>query len=267
MYPLIKFGFFEISTNYLFIYLALIVAITLFLYRSKRAGVPMIRATDISIFLLITIVTGSRLFHIAFSDRLDYFLSNPLEIFKIWKGGFSSSGGGILFFAVTFAYCRYYKVNVWQIFDLFMPSCFFALALARLGCLSAGCCYGEHTDAWYGLVFGHLTDTKPLTGVPLGVSLWPAQPVLAFNALCWGLFSLFYYKRKRFDGEVFALSLVGYSIGRFLIEFKRYQDTRYEIFGVLFTDFQIVAMLLVPAMIIITVLGRRQGWGKTAAPT
>ncbi len=45
-------------------------------------------------YILISLIIGARLGHCLFYDPV-YYLSNPLELFKIWEGGLASHGGAI----------------------------------------------------------------------------------------------------------------------------------------------------------------------------
>ena len=53
---------------------------------------------DLITYLIISIIIGGRLGYIIFYN-LEFYISNPLDIFKIWEGGMSFHGGliGILF--------------------------------------------------------------------------------------------------------------------------------------------------------------------------
>ena len=53
---------------------------------------------DLITFIIISIIIGGRLGYIVFYN-LEYYISNPLEIVKIWEGGMSFHGAliGIIF--------------------------------------------------------------------------------------------------------------------------------------------------------------------------
>ena len=53
---------------------------------------------DLITYLIISIIIGGRLGYVIFYN-LNYFISNPFDIFKIWEGGMSFHGAliGIIF--------------------------------------------------------------------------------------------------------------------------------------------------------------------------
>ena len=48
----------------------------------------------LTMYMVIAVVVGARLGHCLFYDP-GYYLTHPLEIFMIWKGGLASHGGAI----------------------------------------------------------------------------------------------------------------------------------------------------------------------------
>ena len=76
---------------------------------------------------------GGRLGHIVFYNAADY-LRDPLEIFRVWRGGFSSLGGflaGAIFFAV---YRARKRISMLGLADALSFGFLFAWALGRVGC-------------------------------------------------------------------------------------------------------------------------------------
>ncbi len=105
----------------------------------------------------------------------------------------------------------------------------FAQAIGRIGCLSAGCCYGKPSTSWIAM---RLRDTQGLT-----VLRYPTQLIASFSdLLIFALLLLIEFSRKRrknrswpFPGFLAASALGLYSSKRFLIEFIR--QTANPIFG------------------------------------
>lgn len=81
-------------------------------------------------YVVVSLIIGARLGHCLFYDA-DRYLSNPLEILKIWEGGLASHGGAI---GMTIGVCLYslkitgQKIN-WKFLGLF------SLGGLVLGCL------------------------------------------------------------------------------------------------------------------------------------
>ena len=58
------------------------------IYRKRESlGIKREQVDNLILTLLIGLLVGARVFHFLFSDPL-IFIKHPLEIFKIWNGGF-----------------------------------------------------------------------------------------------------------------------------------------------------------------------------------
>jgi phosphatidylglycerol:prolipoprotein diacylglycerol transferase len=113
-------------------------------------------------------------------------------------------------------------LNLWQVADLAAPSLALGYAIARLGCFAAGCCYGRPTHLSWGVQFPGL-DT-------------PVHPTQLYSTLLNLL--LFWWltrveRRRHFEGQLFALFLMGHGLYRFLIEFLRAGATSEPFWGML----------------------------------
>lgn len=141
------------------------------------------------------------------------FIKNPLQL--LTGNGFVVYGGIIGGVLAAFLYCRLKKLNFWDYFDIVLPSVAVAQGFGRIGCFLAGCCYGRETDSFLGIAFTH-SDYAPN-----GVKLLPTQLFSAAGMFLIAGFLFWYAKKERKKGQVGALYLVLYSIGRFIIEFFR----------------------------------------------
>ncbi|MNT22111.1 Prolipoprotein diacylglyceryl transferase [compost metagenome] len=123
-----------------------------------------------------------------------------------------------------------------QYFDLIIPSVALAQGFGRIGCFLAGCCYGQETSSWFGVVFPENSFA------PSGVALIPTQ--LISSGLDFLLFFVlvFFARKKKVHGQVAALYLLLYSAGRFVLEFYRGDIIRGNV-GVLSTS-QFIAIIL-----------------------
>ena len=141
------------------------------------------------------------------------FIKNPLQL--LTGNGFVVYGGIIGGVLAAFLYCRLKKLNFWDYFDIVLPSVAVAQGFGRIGCFLAGCCYGRETDSFFFISFTH-SDYAPN-----GVKLLPTQLFSAAGMFLIAGFLFWYAKKERKKGQVGALYLVLYSIGRFIIEFFR----------------------------------------------
>lgn len=131
----------------------------------------------------------------------------------VYLGGFL---GGL---AVALFLARRYRLPWWKTADAFAPSAALGLGLGRLGCFSAGCCWGKPTSAWWGVEFPEVAHR--FVGTPVGVRLHPTQLYEAAAALALFLFLLWLRKRRVFPGQVILTYMLLYGIARFVIEFWR----------------------------------------------
>lgn len=114
-------------------------------------------------------------------------------------------------------YCRWQKESFWEYADLAIPAVALAQGFGRIGCFFAGCCYGAHTtSSWFFTEFSHSLYA------PNHVKLVPTQLIMSAGdfLICFGLL-LYEKKKQKYRGELIAIYLVVYSIGRFIVEFFR----------------------------------------------
>ncbi|HIP92441.1 MAG TPA: prolipoprotein diacylglyceryl transferase, partial [Thermotoga sp.] len=185
--------------------------------RAEKEGVNPEHLDEVLIYGIISGVVGARIYYVAF--RWDYYSKNLSEIFKIWHGGLAIHGAIIAAILTTFLYTKI-KKNVSFTFlqglDLFT------------GVLPLGQAIGRWGNFFNYEAFGIPTDLPWKMFVP--EKFRPIEfkdqnffhPTFLYESL-WNFFTFYiltvYYKkyRKRF-GEITALYLILYSIGRFFIE-------------------------------------------------
>ena len=75
---------------------------------------------DLITYLIISLIIGGKARHVVFYN-FQYYISNPLDIFKIWEGGMSFHGGllGIIFGTYLFSVKR----NLQTLFFLDIIAC------------------------------------------------------------------------------------------------------------------------------------------------
>ncbi len=232
MHPiLIEFGFLnlQIFTYGLLVATGFFSGILLAAHLGKQEGLDQKKILDLCFYIVIAALVGSRILYLIVEYR--YFVANPMEVLKFWKGGLVFYGGVIGAGLTVWYYLSKHKLPLWQVADILAPSLTIGHAVGRWGCFFAGCCYGKPTDSAWGVIF---TDPKSLA--PLNVPLHPTQIYLSVNLLIIFGILMWLRKRKTFDGQVFWVYGILYSIGRFIIEFFRGDDRGYAIDEVLSTS-------------------------------
>jgi len=190
-----------------------------FIYvQAKKAGLDANKIMDAAFYTIIVSLIGAKLLLLA--GNLSYYISDPRELFSLARSGGVFQGG--LTFGVLFAlwYFRRKKIPTWKTADLIAPALAMGHGFGRIGCFSAGCCYGSECAAPWAVVFRNRYAAE-LTGVHLDTPMHPVQLYeAALNFLNFGVLFLI-LKRKKFDGQVFAFYIVNYSVIRFFTEYFR----------------------------------------------
>lgn len=202
-----------------------------FLYvQAKKQGLNAPLLMDAAFYTIIVSLVGAKL--ILLIGNFSYYLSYPKELFSLARSGGVFQGG--LTFGVIFAlwYFRRKKVPTWKTADIVGPALALGHGFGRIGCFSAGCCYGSECSLPWAATF-HNEYAHNLTGIPLNT---PIHPVQAYEAILNFLNFLVLFlvlRKKTFDGQVFSLYIVNYSVIRFITEYFRgdHPDRAYFIQG------------------------------------
>jgi len=229
MYPILfKIGDFALHTYGVLLAVGFLLAVVLARKEARRAGIDPNVILDLSFYLLLAALLGSRLFYVLTSWQ--EFADNPMDALKFWRGGLVFYGGLIFAFFVGIWYVRKHRLNFQEMTDLVAPSIAIGQSLGRLGCFSAGCCYGTSTTAFCAVTF-----RDPNSLAPLGTPLHPTQ--LYESAATFGIFlALIALRRsKRFQGRLIWYYFLFYSTARFFIEFYRGDPRGWAIPGLLST--------------------------------
>jgi len=193
--------------------LGIVAAVLLVSYRGKKVGYDEDQLLDMSIVAVISGLIGAKLLYLV-TDLND--LSNNLSSWKdVIQGGLVVYGGILGGALGVYIFCRRKKIDIFKMLDLVSPSVSLAQGFGRIGCFFAGCCYGKETSLFFGVKFNNSNYA------PSGLKLIPTQLFSSgFDFLLAG-FLLWYSRKERERGKVFALYIIIYSIGRFFVEFLR----------------------------------------------
>lgn len=183
------------------------------------------------IYVAVGTVIGARLGHCLFYEP-DYFLKNPLEILKIWKGGLASHGAAVGILLALWLYIRKYKLTFLWLIDRIVIVVALGGAFIRLGNLFNSEIYGRSTDLPWGFEFVRDKIYDPNTGELLPtVACHPTQLYEALSyILIFSLLFIFYRRRymKVRDGFIFGVFMILLFTARFLIEFVKNDQVSFE---------------------------------------
>ena len=251
MFPrLFEIGPFSIFTYGVLLAAAYLIGLQFATVRARARGLDGNRVMDLGIYIIISALVGAKLLLVVVD--FDHFRQDPVSLIR---AGGVFYGGLVLSLVVAFWYIRRHRLPIWLTCDAFAPGIALGQAVGRIGCLMAGCCYGQPTDLPWGITF-----TNPLAaanvGTPLDVSLHPTQLYESGAALLILVVLLLVERRgPSFPGRTFWTYLLLYPSARFLIEFYR-GDPRGAVFDILSTS-QFVSLLLIPLSIVMLIMLRR----------
>lgn len=264
MHPrLFTIGGFTQHTYGFLVATAFVVGLVVAVRLARREGLNTDKVFNLGVYVALAAVAGAKLLLIL--TDLRFYARNPAEIFSLasFQAGGVFYGGFLASVAFALWYTRHARLPLLKVCDVFAPAVALGHAVGRLGCFSAGCCYGKPTSLPWGVAF---TDTyaHDMFGTPLGVPLHPTQlyEALAETLIFFLLLARFRKKPRPaaqpsaapvstpgggFDGQVMALYLVLYGAVRFCLEFIRDDPDRGFLFNGWISTSQFIAVLMIVA--------------------
>lgn len=171
-------------------------------------------------YVVAGMVIGARLGHCLFYDPV-YYLSNPLEILAIWKGGLASHGGGLgVMISVYIFHRKYGESFLWLLDRLAIPTALIG-CLIRIGNFFNSEIVGITTHAHWAIIFER-------------VDYLPRHPVQLYESLSYLVIFMFlmalykYSNIKRQAGAVIGVMLVMVFSVRFLLEYVKVKQASYS---------------------------------------
>ena len=248
MHPvLFNIGKLSIHTYGFFIAMGFLTGIFLAKKEAQRLGEDHEKILDLCFYLLIAAIVGSRLFYVAMNPRM--FVSDPLEIFRLWRGGLVFYGGFIAALITAIVYMKKRNMHLWKTADILAPALAAGQFFGRLGCFSAGCCYGKTCDLPWAVTFRNLDSLAPI-----GMPLHPTQLYHALSNLFIFGFLWFFRSRKKFDGQPFWVYVLLYAMTRSFLEMFRGDFRGYSLGGIISASQAIGAVMAVIAVVMLVTL-------------
>jgi phosphatidylglycerol:prolipoprotein diacylglycerol transferase len=152
---------------------------------------------------------------------------------KFWSGGLTYYGGFIGAAGVGVWLLRRDRFPFWKAADMAGMVIPIGLGFGRMGCLLAGCCFGQPTQLPFAMSFPSHSPASE-SQFKLGLLQSPFEPSLpvhptqvyesAASFLIAAFLILYLAGRKKYDGQVFVAFVALYAFARFVIEFWRDDD-------------------------------------------
>jgi prolipoprotein diacylglyceryl transferase len=187
----------------------------------KREGLTIELLDKLTVYMALGTVLGARLGHCLFYQP-EFYLSNPIEIFKIWRGGLASHGAVVGILISLYYFARKNKKPYLWILDRIAIVVALAGFFIRMGNLMNSEIYGIETSLPWGFIF--VRDGQ----------IVPKHPTQIYEALSYLVIFvlLFFIYKKKGDqvkpGLLFGLFFTLLFSVRFLVEFIKEDQVGFE---------------------------------------
>ena len=266
------FGF-SIAYYGIVIVTGMMIAIWIAQREAKRTGQNPEQYLDLAMIGIAAGILGARIYYVIFA--WDYYKDDLLSIFNIRQGGLAIYGGIIGACIAVVIYSRKKKQNFSLLMDTASMSIVFGQIMGRWGNFFNREAFGDYTNNLFAMqlpvsavraneitqkMWDHVVTVN-------GVEYIQVHPTFLYESL-WTvgvlLFLFWFRKRKKFNGEVFLMYLIGYGLGRIWIEGLRTDQLLLPVVGLPVS--QLLSGCLVVGCTILVVWKRKKlsSGGETA---
>ena len=147
MSSVINLGFISVHLYSICLMIAVILGYNLIVRESVRHGFNDEYVSNMMFYAIVFGIIGARIYYVLFN--LDYYLSTPLSIFKVWEGGLAIHGGIIAGFLTILYFCRKKNYNLLLVLDFIVVGLIVAQAIGRWGNFFNGEAHGPITTLSY----------------------------------------------------------------------------------------------------------------------
>ena len=266
------FGF-SIAYYGIVIVTGMMIAIWIAQREAKRTGQNPEQYLDLAMIGIAAGILGARIYYVIFA--WDYYKDDLLSIFNIRQGGLAIYGGIIGACIAVVIYSRKKKQNFSLLMDTASMSIVFGQIMGRWGNFFNREAFGDYTNNLFAMqlpvsaVRANESTQKMWDHVVTvnGVEYIQVHPTFLYESL-WNvgvlLFLFWFRKRKKFNGEVFLMYLIGYGLGRIWIEGLRTDQLLLPVVGLPVS--QLLSGCLVVGCTILVVWKRKKlsSGGETA---
>lgn len=185
---------------------AMVLATLITCKRAPRHGLQSDRILDFVLICIPAGIIGARLYYVVFS--WDQYSGNLLKIFNLRLGGLAIHGGLIFGLGAAVILCMVWKIRPFNVLDLVIPSVALAQSIGRWGNYFNSEAHGGPTDLPWAVTINGQTYHPTF----LYESIW-----------CLFLFFILLYmdNHRKFEGQVFLMYGMLYSLERFFVEALR----------------------------------------------
>ncbi len=266
----ITVGGFTIACYGIIMALSMLAGLWIACWQAKRTGQNKEVYMDFVIYAIIFSLIGARLYYVAFS--WDSYKDDLWQIFNTRGGGMALYGSVIGAIVTAIVYCKVKRYNFFLLADTAVGGLVLGQIIGRYGNFFNREAFGEYTDSLLAMRL-RVDQVHPANITELmrehmqtveGVSYIQVHPTFLYESL-WNVMVLVlilvFTKRKKFNGEIFILYMVGYAIGRAWIEGLRTDQLQIGRTGIAVSQVLAVAIAVagIAAWIVVRLrLGKRE---------
>lgn len=253
----------EIALYGIIIALGMLLGLIYVVREAKRTGQNEENYWDLATMLLIFSVIGARLYYVVF--YWDLFKDDWLSILNIRNGGLAIYGGVLAGIITVFVFSRKKKLPFWKMADTLIPGLLIGQIIGRFGNFTNREVFGGYTEGLFAMQLPlSMVRQRDISAdiaehIIEGTNYIQVHPTFLYESM-WNLalflFICVYKKKKKFEGEIFYIYLIGYGIGRAWIEGIRTDQLLLPVIGLPVS--QVLAVILAVIGIIMIIWNRRK---------
>jgi len=233
----VSFGFLNFHLYGFILGIAILTGYFVVLKRAKKYDVSEKAVDLLFLFVVLGGLIGARVYHVL--DKWGYYSKNPIQIIEVWNGGLAIYGaiiGGIFFLWI------FTKIKsplqgkqkskvILSYLDLIVLGLAVSQAIGRLGNFFNQEAFGMPTSLPWGVFIKE--NNRP--------DNWKQyeyfHPTFFYESIWmfFGFFLLLWVEKRiknKGEGIIFSIYLIWYGLGRFFLEFLRFDTARIGIFNI-----------------------------------
>ena len=187
---------------------------------------------DLFFYQFLSIIIGGRVGYIFFYN-FNFYISNPIEILKVWEGGMSFHGALFGVIVTTIIFSKIKSISLLLLSDLLSICAPVGIFLGRLSNFMNQELVGRQTNFFISIKYPNEEFYRHISQIYEAIfeGLVPAIVLII----------LFYSKRLK-QGVITGLFLLNYSLSRFMIEFIREPDSQIGLKNEIFSQGQLLSI-------------------------
>ena len=203
---------------------------------------------DLITYLIVSIIIGGRVGYIIFYN-LGHYISNPLDIIKIWEGGMSFHGALIGIIIGTYLFSERKKISYFFLLDVIACVSPIGLFFGRIANFINGELIGKTTNVPWGIIFPN-------------IDMLIRHPSQLYEAILEGIvlffiLNIFIFKKNYKTGTCSFLFLIFYGLFRIFSELFREPDSQLGYIFNLFSMGTILSFLMILSGMLIFIFKRK----------